>query len=399
MSQKRPQLSICIPTYNRAEILKYCLENLRALDTHGIDYEIVVLNHASTDGTAAMLANAQETWPNLRVYHQTKQVSLAGQCVASLRLARGELSFIMADDDKLIIDPFVACVRHMLAHPTLVATYAPWYAYDDAQEKVLHGYFEVPTPTEFNAGQGFDMFKFMASRVMYPEIVVFRRAALEQVMFTHDGGAAHSPLWMLELLKLGTVRIQPEVFYLEVAVLKPQFTRPSRMNLDMTLTYLDNTRASLEIMAMRIIQSTGGDVLSQDSRLGIHEILLSYLLPRLEVSFNRAMAAGNYLVASELAQRIMLWCGPFGQNFPQLVQQSLFCAGMQQIGWLLDSMSWKEELAVYDFHPNEPVEAIIRQRFPEMRIRLLDEAAIRALDPDKTLLMVRHTKQKALFAD
>ena len=399
MTQKRPQLSICIPTYNRAEILKYCLENLRALDAFGIDYEIVVLNHASTDGTAAMLANAQKNWPNLRVYHQTKQVSLAGQCVASLRLARGELSFIMADDDKLVMDPFAACVRHMLAHPTLVATYAPWHAYDDANEKVLHGYFEVPTPTEFTTGQGFDMFKFMASRVMYPEIVVFRRAALEQVMFTHNGGASHNALWMLELLKHGTVRIQPEVFYLEVAVLKPQFTRPSRLNLDFTLSYLDNTRASLEMMVMRIIQTSGGDMISPDSRHGIHEILLSYLLPRLEVSFNRAMAAGDYLAASELAQRVMLWCGPFRQDLPQLVQQALFCAGIQQIGWMLESMSWKEELAVYDFNPNESIESVIHIRFPHLRIRILDAQQILALDPEKTLVMVRYTKQKEQFTE
>jgi hypothetical protein len=399
MTQPRPRLSICIPTYNRAGLLEYCLENLRALDAHGLDYEVVVLNHASTDNTAELLTKLQAGWPNLRVYHQTKQVTLAGQCVAALRLARGELAFLMADDDKLIIETFVASVRRMLEQSKVVATYAPWHAYDDAEEKVLHGYFEVKQPVEFSAGQGFDLFKYMAERVMYPEIVIFRREALEQVMFTHDGGASHNGLWMLELLKLGTVRFQTEVYYLEVAVVKKHLTRPSRMNLDFTLNYLDNCRATLEMMAMRIIQASGGDMVSNDVRLGVHEILLSYLVPRLEVAFNRAMAMGDYLPASELAQRIMLWRGPFRQDLQQLAQQALFGAGLQQVAWLLESMSWKEELVIYDFADIAPLEKMIRQRFPNIRMRIADEATIRTLDADKTLLMVRYTKQKALFAE
>ncbi|MDX2095224.1 MAG: glycosyltransferase family A protein [Alphaproteobacteria bacterium] len=395
-----PTLSICIPTYNRADLLEYCLNNLRALDAQNLDYEVVVLNHASTDGTAELLHGMQKEWPRLRVYHQNKPVSLAGQCVAALRLARGEFTMMLADDDKLIADTLVECVRYMQQHPKIVATYAPWFAYDDAAEKPLHGYFQIAQRIEFTAGQEFALFKFMAERIMYPEIAVFRNQSLQRVTFTHADGASHNALWMLELLKHGTVLFQPDIFYLEVAVLKPQFVRPSRINLDMTLTYLDNTRASLEMMAMRVIQASGGDIISADSRLGIHEILLSYLLGRLEVAFNRALGSGDFLMASELAQRIMLWRGPFLPDFAQMGQQALFGAGVQQIGWLLESMSWKEELVIYDFSPSEPIEQILRLRYPDIKLRMLDAQTIRdTVNPEKALLMVRHTRQKAEFAD
>lgn len=51
------QLSVVIPTYNRADILKLCLERLLA--QKGVDFEVIVVDDGSTDDTEKMMGEAQ----------------------------------------------------------------------------------------------------------------------------------------------------------------------------------------------------------------------------------------------------------------------------------------------------------------------------------------------------
>ena len=399
-SEHTPTLSLCIPTYNRAELLEYYLDNLAGLDEAEIDYEVVVLNHASTDGTADMLKKKQKNMKHLRVYHQKHQVSLSGQFIAAARLAKGKYTICMADDDKLIVDKLKYYIDFMESQEDVVACYTPWQAYDDEAEKVLHGYFDVPEKVTFNKEQGFELFAFIAQKGLYPEIALFRTDVLQQVMFTREGGAFHHFIWLYELSKRGTVAFLPENFYLEVAVVKSRFNRDSRLNLELTLSYLDNFRAGLELMVMRIIHDLGGDRISPETRNNMHEALLNYLLARVQVAFNRAMHTGDFLAASELAQRIMLWRGPFRQDLMQCAQHALFGAGVQQAVWLFQSMSWKEELVLFGFEASDGVETMLKKHYPDISVRVLDEQKIRdSVDAEKALLLVKLSRQKEQFSD
>lgn len=49
------RLSICIPTYNRAPELRDLLDSIAAQADHGLAYEIVISDNASSDGTAALV--------------------------------------------------------------------------------------------------------------------------------------------------------------------------------------------------------------------------------------------------------------------------------------------------------------------------------------------------------
>ena len=56
MKKNDPFVSVIIPTYNRVELLKQTVESVRC-QTYS-DYEIIIVNDGSTDGTAEWL---QET--------------------------------------------------------------------------------------------------------------------------------------------------------------------------------------------------------------------------------------------------------------------------------------------------------------------------------------------------
>ncbi len=97
-----PQLSICILTYNRAPYLRSLLQCIMRQFTDDIPpgtVEIYVRNNASTDDTAAVLAEYAALLPDLR--HTTLAVNegFDRNCFSIVREARGTFCWLMGDDD------------------------------------------------------------------------------------------------------------------------------------------------------------------------------------------------------------------------------------------------------------------------------------------------------------
>jgi glycosyltransferase involved in cell wall biosynthesis/peptidoglycan/xylan/chitin deacetylase (PgdA/CDA1 family) len=90
------QLSIIIPTYNRAEMLRACLEALFHQTQPATDFEVIVVVDGSTDGTRDMLANLAPPW-KLRVIWQAN----SGPGTARNRGAEAATGryFLFLDDD------------------------------------------------------------------------------------------------------------------------------------------------------------------------------------------------------------------------------------------------------------------------------------------------------------
>jgi glycosyltransferase involved in cell wall biosynthesis len=96
-----PQLSIVIPTYNRAETLCACLEALCRQTQSAEDFEVIVVVDGSTDATSDKLANLSTPY-RLQVICQRN----SGQGVARNRgveVASGRYCLFL--DDDIIADP------------------------------------------------------------------------------------------------------------------------------------------------------------------------------------------------------------------------------------------------------------------------------------------------------
>jgi len=66
MENKKPLLSICIPTYNRAEYLDKCLASIVSQkEFRGGNVEIVISDNASTDNTEDVVNRYQEQYDNI----------------------------------------------------------------------------------------------------------------------------------------------------------------------------------------------------------------------------------------------------------------------------------------------------------------------------------------------
>ena len=89
-----PTCSIIIPVFNRAGLTRTCLDALqRTIDRDG--HEVIVVDNASTDGMAAMLA----THPlSPRTLRNAENLGFARACNQGAEAARGEFVLFLNND-------------------------------------------------------------------------------------------------------------------------------------------------------------------------------------------------------------------------------------------------------------------------------------------------------------
>jgi glycosyltransferase involved in cell wall biosynthesis len=113
----RPKVSVVIPTYNRAHLLRACLQSITRQTYR--DFEIVVVDDGSTDNTAEVVAAFA---PLARYFWQENQ-GIPGALNRGLREARGEYVSFLASDDALVSQTLEVEVQALEANPGVGLVY------------------------------------------------------------------------------------------------------------------------------------------------------------------------------------------------------------------------------------------------------------------------------------
>lgn len=89
------RVSIIIPTYNEKEVLEDCIESLGAQSYD--DFEIIIVDDGSTDGSKKILENLEKTLPNFKFFSESHRGAGAARNLGA-KHAKGEiLVFVDAD--------------------------------------------------------------------------------------------------------------------------------------------------------------------------------------------------------------------------------------------------------------------------------------------------------------
>jgi glycosyltransferase involved in cell wall biosynthesis len=92
-----PQVSIAIAAYNRAHLIGRTLESL--LRQSFGDFEIVISDDASADGTREVCERYAAIDPRIRYSRNEQRLGLGGNCSRVLAMTRGEFVVLAGDDD------------------------------------------------------------------------------------------------------------------------------------------------------------------------------------------------------------------------------------------------------------------------------------------------------------
>jgi glycosyltransferase involved in cell wall biosynthesis len=131
LAQATPTVSICIPTYNRRDYLRETLDSVLA-QTYK-DYEIVIVDDGSTDGTEDMIKEL-----GIPVtYHWQENSGDAAARNKLVELARGEYISFIDSDDLLLPDAIERMVEVMKSERGDIVVYGSYLRID--QDGKIYG--------------------------------------------------------------------------------------------------------------------------------------------------------------------------------------------------------------------------------------------------------------------
>ena len=110
----RPFTSIIIPTYNGQSLLATCLDALRRQTYPPSRFEIIVVDDASRDGTAAFV---QETYPEARLIALQENHGFVVACNSGARMAQGEILALLNNDTEPEPQWLEVLVEGLMRHP------------------------------------------------------------------------------------------------------------------------------------------------------------------------------------------------------------------------------------------------------------------------------------------
>ena len=109
----RPKFSIVIPTIGRLDLIKRALYSALRQQDHFDDYEVVVLDNCSEDGTWEYLQSMKNN-PRLKVFRNSQRLSQARNWNKAVRLSRGEFVY-MLQDDNVVLPEMLATISNAMA--------------------------------------------------------------------------------------------------------------------------------------------------------------------------------------------------------------------------------------------------------------------------------------------
>jgi GT2 family glycosyltransferase len=113
-----PKVSIVVVTYNNLDLTRQCLESLYAR-TEWPNFEVIVVDNASSDGSPDYLREAATSYPDLKVFLNPQNFGFARASNAGLQEASGEYLVLLNNDTVVSRGWLTALIRHLQRDPRI----------------------------------------------------------------------------------------------------------------------------------------------------------------------------------------------------------------------------------------------------------------------------------------
>ena len=176
----RPLVSIVIPTYKRAELLRKAILSALAQEQAGelFDQEIIVVDDCSPDDTAKVVAE----FPTVQYIRLPENRGASGARNAGIKRAQGKYVALLDDDDEFLTHKLMVQVPLLESHPEVGVLYG--------QSVVTGG--ETPLllwPEWGPSGHVFEEFVTRTDDFLHPPTWLVRRELFEQAGFFDESKA------------------------------------------------------------------------------------------------------------------------------------------------------------------------------------------------------------------
>jgi len=171
-----PQVTVCIPVYNGEHHLAYAIESVLGQTFN--DFELVILNNASTDATAQVIARYHD--PRIRVIEHRTNIGFLANWNCALSAARGTYCKMLPHDDTLYPTCLERQVAAFAAQPDLALVSCARHIIDEAGTIVATRRFSHATQILSGAAAQRAIIRSGTNPLGEPGAVLFRRALAAQ---------------------------------------------------------------------------------------------------------------------------------------------------------------------------------------------------------------------------
>ena len=148
-SSTRPLVSVAIVTFNQKDFLIECIESILSQDYP--NFEIVIADDCSTDGTQEAMRSYSEKYPGIFKFEfANKNQGITTNSNAALFACSGVYLAWMGGDDLMLPGKLSKQVAYMESNPECAICYHDLDVFDSFTDKTLYLFSEKITPREGN---------------------------------------------------------------------------------------------------------------------------------------------------------------------------------------------------------------------------------------------------------
>lgn len=177
------KVSICIPTYNRVNLIKKIIESV--LSQTFTDFELIITDDASTDSTKKIVESIEDQ--RIRYIRHASNLGMAKNWNSGLSQARGEYIKVLMDDDALYPECLEQQVKVLDADSSVGVVCCDYNTINGAgnviQSKTFNSEsFRIFSHSTKEAGHDFiAQYLLGKRRVGLPSSILFRRSVQKKV--------------------------------------------------------------------------------------------------------------------------------------------------------------------------------------------------------------------------
>lgn len=207
----RPLFSVCIPAYNRAEVLPALLDSILTQDFG--DYEVVICEDASPqrDGIRAVV-DALPAIARARVRYFENETNLGydGNVRRAIERARGRYCLLMGNDDLLSPGALRVIGAGLARHPGVGVVMRSYASFDESPDRInqVFRYFDAERTFEPGART---IVTFFRRCVVLPGLVLLRDAAVSCATDEFDGSLLYQLYLVGRILETHHGLFLPEI--------------------------------------------------------------------------------------------------------------------------------------------------------------------------------------------
>ena len=359
-----PEVSICIPTFNRSQHLDYLLNQLfeqsASLD---LEYEILISNNASSDNTNDIVAKWRAKLP-IKYFEQEKNIGGWENSAFLFKKAVSEFSVYVADDDFIDLRELKKCLLEAKSRSNVGIVYTPWKLGVPYETEVTV-FYTHPEDILIQRGDFPSLLSSILDYHIFPEICILKTELFAELQPLSKESVVFPFLSIIsEYLSQCDVLFSTNVFYTSVTE-HPAGSRTQAGN-EQAKHMWDSYRGGLELLLGQSLK-----LIQKDKEISYREDINTFIALRLSVAIRLRLLSDK----SDKIETYFLACRLRGLGFERILPipfvQIAILAAFEYIIQRTQGKQLNTLILLGDFENN--LTQILRSEFKFENIKILDQ--------------------------